>query len=70
MVGLLREVEGKRGLEGELDGMKKELSTLRERYEACLEMLGEREEETGELRGDLADMKRVYRELVDKMGHE
>ncbi|PNS19791.1 hypothetical protein CAC42_7758 [Sphaceloma murrayae] len=70
MVRLMREVEGRKSVEGEMAGIKEEMEKLRERYEACLEMMGEREEEVLELRGDLGDMKRIYRELVEKMGRE
>ncbi|PSK37460.1 hypothetical protein B9Z65_2202 [Elsinoe australis] len=70
MVRLMREVEGAKGAEKEVAGLKAEMEKMTERYEACLEMLGEREEEVEELRGDLGEMKRIYRELVAKMGHE
>jgi len=55
IVGLMREVEGVR--EGE---------DVKKRYEACLEVLGEREVEVEELRGDVAELKKMYRELVEK----
>lgn len=48
---------------------KKEGEEVSRRYEAALEMLGEREEEAEELREQLDEMKRLYRELVErKMG--
>ncbi len=40
---------------------------LRERYEAALEMLGEKSEEVEELRNDVLDLKKIYRELVETM---
>ncbi|KAG8625723.1 hypothetical protein KVT40_006124 [Elsinoe batatas] len=68
MVRLMREVEGRQGVEREVEQVKAEMGRLGERYEACLEMLGEREEEVVELRGDLGEMKRIYKELVGRMG--
>lgn len=55
IVGLMREVEGVR--EGE---------DVKKRYEACLEVLGEREVEVEELRGDVSELKKMYRELVER----
>jgi hypothetical protein len=43
IVGLMREVERKRKGEGEVDGLRKELEGLRKRYEACLQIVGEKE---------------------------
>ena len=49
--------------------LEAELAALRGRYEAALLMLGEREEEVGELKADVGELKRLYRELVEeKMG--
>ena len=62
VVALMREVEAKREVEGKLEGMEQ----LRGRYEASLEMLGEREEEVEELKGDVGELKRLYRELVEE----
>ncbi|KAF2153109.1 hypothetical protein K461DRAFT_285960 [Myriangium duriaei CBS 260.36] len=70
MVELVREAEERKGVEEKLASVEKDVAGVKERYEACLEMLGEREEECLELKADLVDMKRIYRELVDKMGHE
>lgn len=61
VVGLMREVESSR--KQEVDG--EEMSTLKKRYEASLEMLGEREEEVEELKGDVVELKRIYKELVE-----
>ncbi|KAI6863511.1 hypothetical protein D0864_00936 [Hortaea werneckii] len=54
----------KKGGVGEGDG--EDMDKMRERYEASLEILGEREEEVQELKEDLAEMKRMYRELVER----
>ena len=48
--------------------LEKEVQNIKGRYEACLEMLGEREEEVQELRGDVADLKNIYKDLAEKMG--
>ncbi|KAK4993811.1 hypothetical protein LTR50_000024 [Elasticomyces elasticus] len=66
VVNLMREVEEKRALDKKVDGLEKELEEVRRRYEASLEMLGEREELVEELRADVGDLKRIYRELVDR----
>jgi chromosome segregation ATPase len=65
IVALMREVEGKRKGDGEVDGLRKELEGLKKRYEACLQIVGEKEEEVEELRGDVGELKRIYRELVE-----
>lgn len=66
IVSLMREVEVKRTAEERVEALGKELGGLRGRYEASLEMLGEREEEVEELRSDVGELKRLYRELVDE----
>lgn len=68
VVSLMREVEAKRTADADVGGLRKELEQVKGRYEACLEMLGEKEEEVEELKGDVADLKRIYRELAEKMG--
>ena len=62
VVTLMREVEAKR----EKEGVERELEEVKRRYEASLEMLGEREEEVTELRADVQELKRLYRELADE----
>ena len=49
-----------------LEGEKAAGEEVQRRYEMCLEMLGEREEEVAELRTDVAELKRLYRELVER----
>ena len=69
VVSLMREVEVKRDAEARVGVVEREMRELNGRYEASLEMLGEREEEVEELRSDVRDLKRLYRELVEeKMG--
>ena len=50
-----------------MEKLDREMQELRGRYEASLEMLGEKSEEVEELRDDLGEVKRIYRELVEKM---
>ena len=66
VVALMREVEAKRTVDGKTEQLEKELEGVKQRYEACLEMLGEREEQVEELKSDMDDLKRIYRELVDR----
>lgn len=66
VVALMREVESKKVADGKVEEVEKQLQEVRKRYEACLEMLGEREEEVEELKSDVGDLKRIYRELVDR----
>ncbi|GAB7361010.1 hypothetical protein MBLNU230_g1053t1 [Neophaeotheca triangularis] len=68
VVALMREVEASRETGKKVEGLEKELAETKRRYEASLEMLGEREEQVEELKGDIGEMKRLYRELVEKVG--
>lgn len=68
IVNLMKEVEQKRGTEGRLKSLEEEHMTLSKRYEATLEMLGEKSELVEELKADVLDVKQMYRELVDTMG--
>ena len=66
IVILMREVEGKRAGEGEVGALREELKGVKARYEACLQIVGEKEEEVEELRMDVGELKRIYRELVEE----
>jgi len=66
IVVLMREVEGKRTDESKLTALEKELGEVKSRYEACLEMVGEKEEQVEELKQDVQELKRIYRELVEE----
>nr|POE47863.1 tata element modulatory factor [Quercus suber] len=65
VVALMRAAERKRPGEAQAGALSQELQELRRRYDASLEMLGEREEQVQDLRGDVTEMKRIYRELVE-----
>ncbi|KAI5244919.1 hypothetical protein E4T43_03423 [Aureobasidium subglaciale] len=66
IVSMMREVENRRSTDGKTDKLESELGQVKQRYEACLEMLGEKEEEVEELKSDLVEVKKMYRELVDR----
>lgn len=66
IVNLMQEVEAKRGLDKKADKLEKDLGEMQRRYAASLEMLGEKEERVGELEADVADLKKMYRELVER----
>lgn len=67
VVALMREIEEKRALDQKVDKLEKELRDMSERYETTLEMLGEKSERVEELEGDVADLKKIYRDLVETM---
>ncbi|KAJ8606982.1 hypothetical protein MRB53_040579 [Persea americana] len=69
IVLLMREVEDVRNQKARTAELEKDLSGVQQRYDACLEMLGEREEEVDELKADVVELKKIYRELVqEKVG--
>ncbi|KAI9644487.1 hypothetical protein NHQ30_006508 [Ciborinia camelliae] len=64
IVSLMKEVEVKRELGERVKELEEEIRGVRERYEVTLELLGEKSEEVLELRGDVEDLKAMYKELV------
>jgi len=66
LVAMMKEVEVKRALDAKAAKLEKECSEVGERYRTTLEMLGEKSEEVEELRADVADLKKIYRELVER----
>ena len=66
VMGLMKEVEEKRGFSERVRVLEKECGDVRTRYETTLEMLGEKSERVGELEADVADLKAMYRELVER----
>ncbi|KAI9775480.1 MAG: hypothetical protein M1839_001097 [Geoglossum umbratile] len=65
VVSLMREIEQKRAADEKIKKLEGEMLGMSERYETTLEMLGEKSELVEELRADVADLKQMYRELVD-----
>lgn len=65
VVSLMREIKEKTALDERSRTLETEISQLNERYQTTLEMLGEKSELVEELRADVADVKKIYRELLD-----
>ncbi|KAB8339053.1 hypothetical protein FH972_021989 [Carpinus fangiana] len=65
VVNLMREVDEKRAIEAKVDKLEKSLVETNGRYTTTLEMLGEKSERVEELEADVADLKKIYRELID-----
>lgn len=66
VVGFMREVEEKRATDQKVDKLEKELIEMNERYQTTLEMLGEKSERVEELTIDVLDLKKIYRDLVER----
>jgi TATA element modulatory factor len=66
VVSLMREVEQKRASDDRVSALEEELRLLQARHATTLEMLGEKSELVEELRADVADVKQMYRDLVDR----
>ncbi|KAL8722416.1 MAG: hypothetical protein Q9225_001095 [Loekoesia sp. 1 TL-2023] len=66
IVGLMKEAEEKRTADAKAKKLEKEVEELNARYLTTLEMLGEKSEKVDELTADVADLKEMYRELVDR----
>ncbi|PYH92194.1 hypothetical protein BO71DRAFT_357882 [Aspergillus ellipticus CBS 707.79] len=67
VVDLMRETEEKKTSDGRVQELEQHLEELDQRYQTTLEMLGEKSEQVEELQADIADMKKIYRELADTM---
>ncbi|KAL8929802.1 MAG: hypothetical protein Q9208_000946 [Pyrenodesmia sp. 3 TL-2023] len=65
-VGLMKEAEEKRAADAKAKELEMKVQELNARYLTTLEMLGEKSEKVDELTADVADLKEMYRELVDK----
>ncbi|KAK9853196.1 hypothetical protein MYU51_006973 [Penicillium brevicompactum] len=65
VVDLMRELEEKQLSASRVHELEAELEDLDQRYQTTLEMLGEKSEQVDELNADIADLKKIYRELVD-----
>ena len=65
IVSLMREVEQKRTADEKATKLEVENTQLSQRYQTTLEMLGERSERVEELEADVADVKKIYKELID-----
>lgn len=65
VVSLMREAEQKRAADIRIKKLEDEIAEINQRYQTTLEMLGEKSELVEELKADVADVKKIYRELVD-----
>ena len=65
VVILMREIEQKRANDENIKALEEELRLVNERHQTTLEMLGEKSELVEELKADVADVKQMYRDLVD-----
>ena len=65
VVSLMREVDDVRKDKARLAKLEGELAQVTQRYEASLDLLGEKQEECEELKNDVLDLKKIYRELVE-----
>lgn len=66
IINFMPEVEAKKNAKARITELEKELEELKMRYETTLVMLGEKSEEIDELKGDIQDIKKMYRDLVEK----
>ncbi|RHZ46083.1 M protein repeat protein [Aspergillus thermomutatus] len=65
VVDLMRESEEKKASDARVQELETKLEDLDQRYQTTLELLGEKSEQVEELQADIADLKKIYRELVD-----
>jgi TATA element modulatory factor len=65
VVGMMREMDELRERNVGLLSLQDEVGQLKQRHDAALEMLGEKSEECAELKNDIIDLKKIYRELVE-----
>jgi chromosome segregation ATPase len=65
VVRLMREVEQKRANDERVKALEEEQRAINERYQTTLELLGEKSELVEELKADVADVKQMYRDLVE-----
>jgi chromosome segregation ATPase len=51
----------------QLEALRAEYRELQQRYSAAVELVGERDEQVEELKADLGDVKRLYRDQIEFM---
>lgn len=67
VVSMMTEIEEKRSLDKRVEKLQQDMDKAQSRYQTTLEMLGEKTERVEELQADVADLKKMYRELVETM---
>ena len=65
VVALMRESEERDALRTKLAELDRQVAETNGRYQTTLEMLGEKTERVEELEADIADVKQMYRDLVE-----
>ncbi|TKA75202.1 hypothetical protein B0A49_02400, partial [Cryomyces minteri] len=65
VVALMKDADEAKAAKDRAQELEQSIDELNTKYDASLEMLGEREELVEELKADVADLKKIYRELVD-----
>jgi TATA element modulatory factor len=63
---LMTEIEEKRKLDQKVEELEAELKAMEEKLMGALEMLGEKTEKAEELTQDVADLKQLYKDLVEQ----
>lgn len=66
VVTLMREAEEKRTADAKIASLESQVTDINQRYQTTLEMLGEKSEIVEELQADVADVKQMYRDLVER----
>ncbi|KAL9122747.1 MAG: hypothetical protein Q9187_000708, partial [Circinaria calcarea] len=66
VVSLIAEADEKRAADTKIKALEAEIAMMNQRYQTTLEMLGEKSELVEELRADVADVKQMYRDLVER----
>lgn len=64
--GMMKDLEEARAATARVKELEGEVGDLNGRYEATLELLGEKSELVEELKADVQDVKEMYRELVER----
>ena len=65
LVALMNEIEERRSADDNIQHLQTELTEINKRYQTALEMLGEKSELVEELQADVADLKQMYKDLVE-----
>src|SRR5690348_7965519 len=67
LVKVTMELEELQGAAAKVPNLEQELTLLKDRHRAALEMLGEKTEEVQELRADILDVKEAYRDQINEL---
>jgi len=67
LVKVTMELEELQNAATRVPSLEQELTLLKDRHRAALEMLGEKTEEVQELRADILDVKEAYRDQINEL---